>query len=154
MKAVLAEIEIAIRSARSEEPLPGGLQNLDVDHILPTIWFDYWPLPDGTKAQPYEAQEANSLLLSGSKLSERHLAIRRREELKSSIGNLTLLHYGVNRALQHREFPVKREKLFAESNLHLNRELMRLQEWNETEINARGRSLFDAALKLWPGPSV
>src|SRR5262249_17844852 len=32
IKAVLAEVEAGLRSAHSEEPLPGGLENLDVDH--------------------------------------------------------------------------------------------------------------------------
>lgn len=151
MKAVLAEIEIAMRSQRSEEPFPGGLGNLDIDHILPTSWFENWPLPDGTKAQAAEAEGAKSVILAGGELSERQLAIQGREESKATIGNLTLLHFGVNRSLQNSEFATKRERLFKESNLHLNRELMRLQEWNETGIMTRGQSLFEIAVKLWPG---
>ena len=42
------------------------------------------------------------------------------------------MHYGVNRSAQNREFEEKRKKLFAESNLHLNRELMVATSWNET----------------------
>ena len=68
------------------------------------------------------------------------------------LGNLTLLHYGVNRGLQHREFAAKRGKLFAVTNLHLNRSLILLPKWEEAEIASRGQSLFDIAVKLWPGP--
>jgi hypothetical protein len=153
-KSLLAEIEVRLRSPRSEEPLPGGLENLDIDHIMPTSWFEHWPLPDESTAEFSEATDVNSLMLIESQLSERQQAIYRREVAKTTIGNLTLLHYGVNRSLQNREFSVKREKLFAESNLHLNRPLMRLETWAETNIAARGGALFDVAVKLWVGPTV
>ena len=142
-----------MRSPRSEEPVPGGLENLDVDHILPTSWFEFWPLPDSTKAQSSEA--SGLAFLSEEQLSERQLAIRHREEAKTTMGNLTLLHYGVNRSLQHCEFSIKREKLFVESNLHLNRSLMLPEKrWDEAEIGARGQVLFDVAVKLWRGPGA
>jgi len=151
-KAVLAEIEGGMRSPRSEEPLPGALENLDVDHILPTSWFEHWPLPDGTKVQELEAGGVALAFLSGEKLTDRQLAIRRREEAKATVGNLTLAHYGINRGLQHREFSLKRERFFAESNLHLNRTLMRLEKWDETDIATRGQMMFDIAVKIWLGP--
>jgi hypothetical protein len=90
----------------------------------------------------------------GETASERTESIGRRENAKATIGNLTLLHYGVNRSLQNREFAVKREKLFQESNLHLNRQLMLREDWNEAGIAERGQLLFDVAVKLWPGPEV
>ena len=151
-KAILAELETGMRSSRSEEPLPAGLENLDVDHILPTSWFQYWPLPDATMAQESEVGDAFAAFLSGETLTERQVTIRRREEAKATMGNLTLAHYGVNRGLQNRDFATKREKFFAESNLHLNRVLMRLERWDEPEIVTRGQALFVVALKLWPGP--
>jgi hypothetical protein len=141
-----------LRSAHSEEPLPGSLESLDVDHILPTSWFEFWPLPDGTQVQQTEANSAYLAVLSGATLSDRHRSIRRREEAKATIGNLTLVHYGVNRGLQHCEFLTKREKFFEVSNLHLNRLLMRLDKWDEDTIATRARTLFDVAVRLWHGP--
>jgi Protein of unknown function (DUF1524) len=91
-------------------------------------------------------------MLSGQSLSDRQQAIKRREDAKATMGNLNLLHYGVNRSLQHQEFAVKREKLFAETNLHLNRSLLLLKKWDETEIVSRGQALFKVAAKLWRGP--
>jgi hypothetical protein len=152
VKSVLAELEIGLRSERSEEPLPGGLENLDVDHILPTSWFEFWSLPDGSKATASEAKEVSLAFLLGTPASEKLDAIGRRENAKATIGNLTLLHYGVNRSLQNREFAVKREKLFQESNLHLNRVLMRREHWDEAGIADRGQALFNVAVKLWRGP--
>jgi hypothetical protein len=151
VKAVLTEIESGMRAARTEEPLPSGLENLDID-TLPTSWFEYWPLPDGTKVQSSEAGAVYLPFLSGEELSDRQLAIRRREEAKVTMGNLTLIHYGINRGLQNREFLLKREKFFGESNLHLNRTLMRLEKWDEADIAARGQAMFDVAVKIWRGP--
>jgi hypothetical protein len=152
IKAVLAELEAGLRSARSEEPLPGNLDNLDVDHILPISWFDFWPLPDGTQGQQSEANSAYVAFLSGAALSDRQLAIRRREEAKATLGNLTLAHYGINRGLHNYAFLTKREKFFEVSNLHLNRSLMRLDKWDEDAIAARAQTLFDVAVRLWGGP--
>ncbi len=151
-KAILAELENGMRSSRSEEPLASGLENLDVDHILPTSWFEYWPLGDGTTATSSETYSAQIATYSDQPLTPRQAAIRRRETAKTRIGNLTLLHYGVNRGLQHREFSKKREALFAESNLHLNRALMRADKWDEDAIDARGRELFEVARRIWWGP--
>jgi Protein of unknown function (DUF1524) len=90
--------------------------------------------------------------LSGERLSDRHLAIRRREESKTTIGNLTLVHYGINRGLQNCEFLTKRGKFFEESNLHLNRSLMLLDKWDEDTIATRAQMLFDVAVRFWGGP--
>jgi uncharacterized protein with ParB-like and HNH nuclease domain len=151
-KAMLAEIENAMRSSRSEEPVASGLENLDVDHILPTQWFEYWPLSGGTFAQASEAGDASLATLTGVELNSRQLAITRREQTKVTFGNLTLLHYGINRGLQNREFSLKREKMFAESNLHLNRALMRLDTWDEGKIAERSQLMFEIALKIWKAP--
>jgi hypothetical protein len=92
-----------------------------------------------------------SLLAQFDKENDRDKAIIRREDLKATIGNLTLVHYGVNRSLQNGPFEKKREAFFAESNLHLNRPLMRLQSWGEPSIEQRGRDLFEVGRKIWGG---
>lgn len=152
-KWLLARLERGLRSLRTEEPLPLALETLDVDHVLPSSWFEYWPLPDARTATEADARVSLLASFSEQPLSDRHSAIRRREVARVRMGNLTLLHYGVNRGLQNHSFIRKREKLFEESNLHLNRELMRLDAWDEDAIDRRGRELFDVACKLWPGPS-
>ncbi len=151
-KSILMELEEGMRSARTEEPFVLAVESLDVDHIMPGSWFQHWPLPDGTHAEQSEPQEAARAALSEQPLSERHAAIRRREIAKKRFGNLTLLNYGVNRALQDHGFDKKREALFANSNLHLNRELMLTSAWNEDEIDRRGRMMFEAAKQIWRGP--
>ncbi|MFN4014227.1 MAG: DUF262 domain-containing protein [Reyranella sp.] len=153
IKAVLISLEIGMRPGQSEEQLPVNLEVLDVDHILPSSWFEYWPLGDGSVANPTEAAEAYYAHLSGRPLSSRLAAIYERQVSKATIGNLTLLHYGANRSLQHHAFPEKRAKFFEVSNLHLNRSLMLAREWNEMAIGGRAQALFEVARKVWWGPS-
>ena len=85
-------------------------------------------------------------------LDARSDAILLRQETIARLGNLTLVHYGVNRSLQNSAFAAKRKALFDHSNLHLNRQLMQLDTWDEQGIAARGEALADLALKIRPGP--
>jgi hypothetical protein len=57
----------------------------------------------------------------------------------------------VNRSLQHCSFERKREALFRESNLHLNRKLMRASNWDEAAILERSNELFEIARQIWRG---
>lgn len=152
-KAVLAALEAGLRTKHSEEMSPLNLEALDVDHILPSSWFEHWPFDDGSHTTESEAAEAYHVALSGLPFTPRLLAIRLRETAKVTVGNLTLIHYGVNRSLQHHAFAAKREKFFEVSNLHLNRALMVAASWSEPTIRDRGQKLFDIARKLWSGPS-
>jgi len=151
-KSILVELEGGMRSARTEEAFVLGVESLDVDHIMPVSWFEHWPLPDRTHATQSESQELSLAVFSDQPLSERQAAIRRRDVAKARLGNLTLLHYGVNRGLQHHAFDKKREALFANSNLHLNRRLMVMPAWDEDEIDRRGRGTFEAAKQIWRAP--
>jgi hypothetical protein len=151
-KSMLAELEEGMRSAKTEERFLVGVDGLDIDHIMPTSWFEHWPLPDGTHALATEAQALSLAVFSDQPLSDRHGAIRRREMAKTRLGNLTLLHYGLNRGLQNQGFDKKREALFTHSNLHLNRELMVMSAWDEEAIDRRGRAMFEVAAQIWRGP--
>lgn len=69
-----------------------------------------------------------------------------------TIGNLTLTGY--NSELSDRPFQEKRdmEGGFADSPLHLNKSLAKLQYWNSEEIEKRAQMLADLAVKVWPIP--
>jgi hypothetical protein len=153
-RSLLKEIEIAMRTTRTEETHLTDDQNLDVEHILPINWHQHWPLPDLSLATESDSSAAATAALGGDLDNERNRLIIERDRAKATIGNLTLLHFGVNRSIQNRCFHDKREALFVNSNLHLNRDLMRIEEWNEGQINNRGIKLFEYALKLWPGPNL
>ncbi len=152
VRLVLAELENGLRTPRSEELFALTPGMLDVDHILPDRWYEHWPLSDGAVVTPSEASAAYLQSLGNASPPPRAAAIMKREQIKQTLGNLTLVHYGVNRSLQHRPLAAKREKFFAESNLHLNRTLMRAEVWNDESIEARGRQLFEVARQIWRGP--
>jgi hypothetical protein len=152
LRMVFGELENALRSARSEEPFVPDVGTLDVDHILPDKWYVHWPLNDET-ISAQEASNASFTTIGMERPGPRIEAINRRERLKATIGNLTLVHYGINRSLQNGPFADKRARLFAESNLHLNRTLMLAESWDEAAIEKRGNELFESARVIWRCPS-
>jgi hypothetical protein len=151
-KAVLIELEHGMRDVHSENPIPQGLEVLDVDHIMPRAWCDHWPLADGSLATGVELAEADFELLVG-KPTARQTEIRQRCTAIRTIGNLTLLHYGVNRSVLNHAFDVKRDRLIRATNLNLNRELMFLTSWSEKDIRDRAEKLFEVAQRIWPAPN-
>ncbi len=78
--------------------------------------------------------------------------IVRRNRLKNTIGNLTLLTQPLNSSVSNGSFEAKRAALAEHSLLVLNREITHQTHWNEDQIEARSRSLFSLAKSLWPAP--
>ncbi|MBS3018571.1 hypothetical protein DJFAAGMI_01303 [Comamonas sp. PE63] len=152
LRAMFHRLETELRTEKTEEPIPLALDSLDIDHILPQSWYSYWPLVDGAEVSVDEARAADHLRYATEGVDEKTKAILDRQNAVPRIGNLTLVHYGVNRALQNHGFEAKREAVFEHSNLHLNRELLRVTNWDESAIAIRGEILLKAALRIWPGP--
>jgi len=71
-----------------------------------------------------------------------------------TIGNLTLTGY--NPELSDRPFidKLNMEGGFADSPIRLNRDLAKLDHWNETEIQNRSRKLSKLATKIWKCPDL
>lgn len=154
LRAIFHRLETAMRSKKTEESVPLNLDSLDIDHIMPTSWYGHWPLADGTSASAFDAINAQPLRFANADVDPTTQAILDREDAIPRIGNLTLVHLGVNRALQNHGYGEKREALFEHSNLHLNRALMKRESWDEIAISARGKALFEFAVGIWPGPST
>ena len=153
VKAILADLERGLRSeGRPEEAFVGGLDSLDVDHILPQSWYTYWPLGDGTAVSADEGAEVEFIVRSGLPLNERQRLIADRQASGRNLGNLSLLNLSVNRRAQNRAFKEKRDLLIANTHLRLNVPLIPLEAWDEAGIKARGQKLTDLALRLWRGP--
>lgn len=152
VRSILVELENALRTERTEEPVAPALANLDIDHLMPQEWPAYWPLTDGTSATAQElAQAQTAQWVDEKKLTERQNSLLARESAIPTFGNLTLLHYGTNRAAKNREFKVKRELFLQHSNLHLNREMLVADNWDEDSILQRAEALSRHALRIWPG---
>jgi hypothetical protein len=153
LRSMFHRLEIEMRSEKSEERVPLSLEALDIDHILPQSWTAHWPLPDGTLAAEQEINTIDGLQFAQVELDEHMAAILRRKNHVLRFGNLTLVHYGVNRSVQNFAFEVKRREIFEHSNLHINRSLMQKAGWDEDAIQARGEHLCNLALKIWKGPA-
>jgi hypothetical protein len=154
LRSMFLLLETEIRSAKTEEPAPLSLNDVDIDHILPQSWFAHWPLADGTYATSEETVAAESQRLLAEPDDARVAAILARQDAVARIGNLTMIHYGVNRSLQNHAFDAKRKAFFEHSNLQINRAQMTLTDWNESRIDERGAMLLDAALKIWSRPTA
>lgn len=154
LRSIFHRLETAMRSEKSEERVPLAFDTLDIDHILPQTWHNYWPLSDGTSASASDVSQARILQYAPDSLDAHSTLIVERERAVPRIGNLTLVHYGVNRALQNHGYEQKRQALFDHSNLQLNRNLMTRQQWDEGAIVERGEQLFELARLIWAGPVV
>ncbi len=150
-RMLLTELEGWLRmSKRTEEPVIPDLSGLDIDHILPQSWYEYWALPDGSKATLAESRAAEQHELMGGTLSSQYLAIRQRAKVVHTLGNLTLLNLSVNREAQNKSFLIKKRLLIANTVLSLNGDLMAREIWDEESISARSKLLAKAATKLYP----
>lgn len=149
-RMLLTELEGWLRTQqRTEEPQIPELSNLDIDHIMPQSWYEYWPLPGGARATDAEASAAYMVELVGGLLSDHQAAIRKRARNIPTLGNLTLLNLSVNRQAQNKAFPVKKELLIENTNLSLNVKLLALEFWDEGAIVQRGKMLAEAAAQLY-----
>lgn len=63
------------------------------------------------------------------------------------VGNLTLSGY--NGELSNKSYSEKK-RILEESNIYLNRELIKYEYWNEDTISKRGHELFKKAKVIWP----
>ncbi|MFS2005095.1 HNH endonuclease family protein [Duganella sp. CT11-25] len=97
-------------------------------------------------------EKSDSLQYTAVVLDNHMSSILNRKNHVPRFGNLTLVHYGVNRSVQNCAFERKRKEIFEHSNLHLNRGLMQLPTWDEAAIQARGEQQCAVALRIWHGP--
>ena len=122
-----------------------------MEHVLPREWEEHWVLPNRTgpptKAELLEAQ------LTKDEDATTVGPIVRRNRLKESMGNLTLVTQRLNSALSNGPFARKREVLVARSLLAINHRFAHQKGWDEDDIEERGASLLETARSLWPLPT-
>ena len=153
LRAMFHRLETVMRSEKTEESVPLSLDSLDIDHIMPQSWYAYWPLVDGTTVTNDEASSADILRFATTGLDTRMESIINRESHVPRMGNLTMVHYGVNRSLQNHAFEAKLQAFFDHSHLQLNRALTKSSKWDEESIQERAEYLFNFACEIWRGPN-
>jgi uncharacterized protein with ParB-like and HNH nuclease domain len=129
LRLLLRAINQAIESEKSEDiQLP---EDLTVEHLLPQRWQQHWPLRAIDEA-------------------EKARATQRRDQLKHTLGNLTLLTKKLNPSVSNSAWTTKRPEITKQSKLNLNREFHTISEWTEKQIEERGKRFADILLTLWP----
>ena len=158
VKFILYRLEMAMakKSEFADNNLILNLDELDVEHLLPPKWNTYWKLPNGEVITNDEQIDKikNSIkfykLISNPNTTEEFIV--NRELLLHTIGNLTLIHNKVNKEIRNYAFSDKKEKIFENTNLNLNKTLFNLQQWNEDLIKKRSKELFNYACQIWKDP--
>lgn len=101
---------------------------LSVEHILPQSLSAEW-ITELTEA----GDEANAV----------------HRELVHTLGNLTLSAY--NSELSNLPFE-RKQQIYGDSHLSLNKDLVEQPRWGRTEIIARAAELAERAISIWPAP--
>jgi alkylated DNA nucleotide flippase Atl1 len=116
---------------RHGEPVDFDRAKLTIEHVLPQSPTDEW----------WEMLRAD--LGEDESIEELH------SSLVHTLGNLSLTAY--NAKLSNDGFEAKKA-ILRDSGLAMNREIASARRWGRPEILARGRSLADRIIKVWPGP--
>lgn len=159
-RAVLQEIEIAKRTKYHETTTLAP--SLTVEHVMPQQWAAHWPMADGTRPN---ADQIYAALFNSVEDDTPVGHIVRRNRLRESFGNLTLLTQPLNAAVSNGPYgdwvndkgetvKGKRTALQDHSLLVMNREITACDTWGEDAIIARGRNLFALARTIWKLPAV
>jgi hypothetical protein len=147
VRALFCEIELAKRGKKQEDKsLP---ETLTVEHIMPQTWRQHWPMGGCTQPTDAEFSQAMFAVLEDESTVGR---IVRRNRLKQTLGNLTLVTQSFNSGVSNLAFSVKREEFENQSILMLTKDFVKKEKWDENEIAARGKALFEQARRVWIAP--
>lgn len=146
LRLVLERIELKLRGKKSEDrTIPEGLQ---IEHVMPQSWATHWPLNGKTipaLVALYPFQAVNELAPFAD-------AIRARNKIIHTLGNLTLCNKYLNPAASNGSFDFKRVE-YAHSVLRCNRYFDQLTNWNEEAVIDRGKVLGQLICQIWTRPT-
>lgn len=143
LRVILERLELFFRGKKSETK--DISPQLQIEHVMPRSWSKNWKL-DGREVSDYHRMYP--YMLDDEPLVE---AIRTRNVLVDSLGNLTLVNEYLNPAASNGGLTLKLEE-YRHSVLRLNRYFDNKSEWDEAAIRRRGRFLAEAFCKLYPRP--
>ena len=147
--AFLVEVEGRQRGKLQETNiLP---DRLSVEHVMPDSWREHWPLGNGTAATDDEFYRAIF------EIKEDQTAVGqivRRNRLKHSVGNLTLVTPSFNSKVSNNGFETKRAEFADQSVLMLNKDIAKETDWDERKIEMRSERISVLAREIWPVPAL
>ncbi len=144
-RALLSAVEQRKRGKFQEtQDLPDGLS---VEHIMPSAWRARWPMMNDLVPSEWDFSQA---LYSSKEDESVSGQIVRRNRLKDTIGNLTLVTPSFNSHVSNEAFDVKRKEFDDQSVLMMTRDFVKKNRWCETEIEERGQAIASQACEIWP----
>lgn len=144
VRTLLSEIELAKRGKKQEDKsLP---ETLTVEHILPQNWRQHWPMSGDAQPTDDDHYQAIFHVLEDDTPVGR---IVRRDRIKHTLGNLTLVTQSFNSGVSNLAFSVKRQEFEDQSVLMLTKDFVKSPTWDESEIERRGNVLFEHARQVW-----
>lgn len=147
VRILLSEIELAKRGKKQEHQLLPD--TLTVEHILPQAWRAHWPMSGDPQPSDGDHTQAQFAVLEDDTAVGR---IVKRNRIKQTLGNLTLVTQSFNSGVSNQVFEVKRQEFEDQSILMLTKDFVKKPIWDENEIAARGKQLFDHASRIWGAP--
>jgi len=163
LRYIFKHLEMSYRTNRQEDILM-STDSLQIEHVLPTSWHEHWPLQSGAvvKGSTQEEHIKNGgALLEQSVIEE----MERRQRLKDSLGNLTILTSSLNPSIGNQGWDIKSgDKGIGESVLQINKQIVQTSlwherfsgitatenVWNEELILARSKALSASINTIWP----
>ena len=162
VRYILYRIELLTREGNrfpEKDELP--FKQFTLEHIMPHKWEENWLLPNGdgflSRKDLYSEKFEDPRLLAllgkehltdPSYLQAHELAVERNASLQN-IGNLTIVTGGLNASMSNSSYDKKREKLFSNSTLMLNKEISKSASWDVKEIKERGDLLYEKFCQIW-----
>ena len=147
LRVLLGGIETALRREKSEHQfMPAQVAKLNIEHLIPQNWSQFYPLPTDQPAEDAEQRRA--------------LAVHK-------LGNLTLTTTKLNSSISNGSWPTKRKELNRHAVLLLTAGSV-LQAppgvnaalsmswpdiWDEDRIELRTLFLAKIACEAWPAPA-
>ena len=156
-------------------------KKLTLEHIMPKKWAATWHLPLMARNEAGELKITEETIMFKELLSpeykENNQNWENSSDLRSlkeglidnsfedtlvgavirnqnidSIGNLTLVTRRLNSSLSNNKFPIKKDKIFKNSLMVLNREVCDHKTWNWKQINERADKMCKHFCQIWPSP--
>lgn len=150
-RVLLARVAVRIGATTAAEVAwTPNWSNLQVEHMLPQSWYEHWTLPDGSSATEEEARQAAVATEDQIKTQPKWQAYLKRERLKNTVGNLTILNSALNNEIKNQAWRLKREAIRSNTQLRMNFDLASLDKWDEVLIEDRSEAIFDIAVGEWP----
>jgi hypothetical protein len=120
---------------KKTEPAVFDYDKLQIEHVMPQAWREYWKLKDAVNAD-----DAARMLAEGV-----------RDAVVHRIGNLTLVTAEFNQSVSNLEWETKkRPEMTKQSKLQLNYPIAVEEKWDETTIGTRATRLAEVACRVWP----